>query len=149
MENEKQIIEINGIKMEVDLRHAKRIDTFCVGDCVKVLVKEYDAYKTYAGTIVGFDAFEKLPTIIVAYVKYSGLEFVYINANSKAENQAEICMAHEDDIPLHKEDILNRMGNEIETSERKTLELKDKKARFLKLFGKYFSQDDDANMSVQ
>ena len=33
---EKRIIDINGMKMEVDLRTAKRIDTFKVGDNVKV-----------------------------------------------------------------------------------------------------------------
>ena len=38
---EKRIIEVNGIKMEVDLRNAKRIDQFKVGDSVKVLVKSY------------------------------------------------------------------------------------------------------------
>ena len=39
---EKRIIDINGMKMEVDLRTAKRIDTFKVGDNVKVLATEYN-----------------------------------------------------------------------------------------------------------
>jgi len=34
----KQIIEINGVKLEVDLSTAKRIDEFRVGDTVKVLI---------------------------------------------------------------------------------------------------------------
>ena len=34
---EKRIVEIDGVKIEVDLRTAKRIDTFAVGDNVKVL----------------------------------------------------------------------------------------------------------------
>ena len=34
---EKRLVEINGIKMEVDMRSARRVDTFKVGDNVKVL----------------------------------------------------------------------------------------------------------------
>ena len=33
----KKIVEVNGIKLEVDMRYAKRIDEFRVGDTVKVL----------------------------------------------------------------------------------------------------------------
>jgi hypothetical protein len=36
MEENKRIVEIDGVKIEVDLRSAKRIDTFRVGDNVKV-----------------------------------------------------------------------------------------------------------------
>ena len=45
-EDNKRIIEINGIKMEVDLRNAKRIDTFKVGDPVKVLDMTYQPQKS-------------------------------------------------------------------------------------------------------
>lgn len=46
MEEYKKIVEINGIKMEVDMRHAKTIDTYKIGDRVKVLVKQYsDTYR--------------------------------------------------------------------------------------------------------
>lgn len=62
-DNQKTIVEINGIKLEVDLRTAKRVEEYKVGDMVKVLKKEYgDSYKSYAGMIVGFDAFVALPT---------------------------------------------------------------------------------------
>jgi hypothetical protein len=52
--NETRIVEINGVKLELDMRQAKlqSIDTFKVGDSVKVLIKEYgDSYKTHAGVI--------------------------------------------------------------------------------------------------
>ena len=52
MEN-KRIIEINGIKLEVDLTTAKRIDEFKVGDNVKVLRKSYnDTFEVLAGVIL-------------------------------------------------------------------------------------------------
>ena len=38
----KTMVEIDGVKMEVDLRTARRIDTFAVGDNVKVLCKDYN-----------------------------------------------------------------------------------------------------------
>ena len=43
------IIEINGLKLEIDLRSAKRIDSFRVGDNVKILRKDYNSYKSCYG----------------------------------------------------------------------------------------------------
>lgn len=91
--SEKTIIEINGIKLEVDLRNAKRVDEFKVGDNVKVLIKKYsDTFVSHPGVIIGFDAFEKRPTIIICYldVDYSNsaVRFCYFNQDSK---DLEIC----------------------------------------------------------
>ena len=36
-------VEINGVKMDVDLRTAKRVDTMKVGTRVKVLTRSYDS----------------------------------------------------------------------------------------------------------
>lgn len=93
-ENEyKRIIEINGIKVEVDLRTAKRVESFKVGDPVKFLRKEYnDTFKSCPGVIVGFDEFQNRPTIIVAYIDASysktDLQFAYINKDSKDQEIA-------------------------------------------------------------
>ena len=89
MENNKRIIEINGVKMEIDLRNATVIDNFKVGDTIKVLVKGYNDYKSHVGMIVGFDEFQKLPTIVIAYldIEYSGanIKFVYYNSESNKD----------------------------------------------------------------
>ena len=54
MEN-KRIIEINGVKLEVDMSTAKKIDEYRVGDNVKVLKKDYSGnYDVLAGVIVEF-----------------------------------------------------------------------------------------------
>lgn len=69
---EKTIIEINGVKMEVDLRHATIIhQNLKIGSKVKVLDKSssYSGVQVYAGIIVGFENFPSLPTITVAYIK--------------------------------------------------------------------------------
>ena len=71
---EKRIIDINGMKMEVDLRTAKRIDTFKVGDNVKVLATEYNGtHSIKPGVITDFAMFKDLPTIVVAVLKVVGV----------------------------------------------------------------------------
>ena len=143
MKETKRIIEVNGVKLEIDLRDAKKIDSFKIGDGVKVLIKGYSDYTSYLGTIVGFDEFEKHPTIIIAYLKseYStaSIEFAYFNSESK---DIEICIINEWDMPYTKSDIIEKMNNEINKKEEEVHELKTKKNYFLKAFGKYFEPED-------
>lgn len=140
MENEnKRIIEVNGVKMEIDLRQAKVIDSYKVGDYVKILVKEYNSYKSYIGNIIGFDNFDKNPTIVIAYLKneYStaSIEFAYYNSESK---EVEITSLNEWDIPLKKSTILEQFNKEILKKEQEVIEMKNKAKIFEQLFGKYF-----------
>ena len=107
MESEKRIIEINGIKLEVDMRHAKRVDQFRVGDKVKLMREEGygdpKTHKVHPGVIVGFEPFKELPTIIVAYLEISyseaALKFEYINAETKG---ADLVIAEDDYLPLER-----------------------------------------------
>ncbi|MDH4263902.1 MAG: hypothetical protein OEV78_12755 [Spirochaetia bacterium] len=143
MEN-KKIIEINGIKMEVDLRHAKRIDEFHVGDKVKILVQGYgNDYRSYAGVIVGFDAFENLPTIIVAYLKveYNSAEILYAHINGTEENKKKYELVHINDaheLYFNEDDVTKHMDREIAGAEEKLRELKMKKNYFMEHFNKNF-----------
>jgi hypothetical protein len=135
-----KIIEVNGVKLEIDLRNAKVIDRFKVGDAVKILKKQYsDNFKSYLGMIVGFDNFEKHPTIIVAYLEVdyaeAKIQFAYIN--SKTED-CELCSINEWDIPYSKQDIINRMDKDILKKQEEIRELESKKNYFLHMFGKYF-----------
>ena len=68
----KETVEINGVKFEVDMDTAKRIDTFKVGDNVLLLDKRYNSSEIYTGVILGFYNFKELPTIQVAYFKKTG-----------------------------------------------------------------------------
>lgn len=139
MEENKRIIEINGVKMEIDLRQAKVVDNFKVGDTVKVLTKTYSGYQSHVGMIVGFDEFQKLPTIVVAYlnIEYSStaINFVYINSETK---DVEICNINDWDIPYSKQQIIDKMDSEIYKKESEVKELQAKKNVFLQMFGKYF-----------
>lgn len=141
MENQEQkrIIEVNGVKMEIDLRNAKVVENYKVGDYVKVLIKEYNSYKSYIGNIIGFDNFEKTPTIVIAYLKneYSGstIDFVYYNSTSV---DVELTTLNEWDIPLEKSTILENFNKEILKKEQELKEMKKKADVFERLFGKYF-----------
>lgn len=142
MENATKIIEINGVKMEVDLRTAQatNVEKFKVGDTVKVLVEEYSGqYKSFVGVIVGFDEFPTRPTIVVAYIKneYSStsIEMAYIHEDNK---KVEICAINKYDIPFTKESILNTINQAIEKTENELRGLIQRREYFLKVFGKLF-----------
>lgn len=143
-EEQKRMIEINGIKMEVDLRSVKKIEEYRVGDFVKVLIKEYSEYKVHAGMIVAFDEFKKLPTIVVAYLSdkswESPLNFVYLNAQTK---DIEICHHCNLDLGVSRDDIETRFDREIIKKERELSEIKQKKDYFVRMFGKYFEDRGD------
>ena len=139
---EKTIIEVNGVKLEVDLRTARRVDELRVGDRVKVLVKGYNDYAVHAGTIIGFEPFQNLPTVIVAYLKkdYSGPEvkFLYFNAQTK---ETEIVKAIDDDqLDIDKATVVQQMEREIEKALATVEDLRAKKAYFLENFKAYWPE---------
>lgn len=141
----KRIIEINGIKLEVDLSTAKRIDEFKVGDNVKVLKKGYNNdYNVLAGVIVEFVNFKELPTMIIAMFKqdYSGCRLEFINYNSKTEG-VEITPCCEHELKLEKCRVVDKFNQEIEKKKAEMDELTAKRDYFEKYFAKYFSNSEE------
>ena len=148
MENGKTIVEIKGVKMELDLREGttRRIDTFKVGTKVKVLQKGYSGYEVKAGVIVGFDAFEALPTIKVATVNtgygQNPIQFVNFNANTEGE-----IIAAEDDTEL--------LVNKDQVTDTLTRNVEEKRLQYeaaqeaLKFFTKHFGEKVAAAETVQ
>jgi hypothetical protein len=140
--NERTVIEINGVKMEIDLRHARRVDQLRVGDRVKVLKKEYNEYKVYPGTIVGFEPFKELPTIVVAFVVVSyaqaELKFVYFNAQSK---DIEIVKAIDDDsMDLSREEVVSAFERDIRKLQAQIEEINEKRRYFEANFRAYWER---------
>lgn len=142
--SERQIIEINGIKMEVNLRHAKRIDHFRVGDPVKVLVNETHSSEATicAGVIIGFENFSSLPTILVAYVAVGymegGLKIAHINEKSK--NRYEIVPCDGDNLlAVSKHEVLSDFDREQVKAEQTLKEIEERRRFFLQRFGAYFT----------
>jgi len=139
-ESHKKIIEVNGVKLEVDLRTAKKIEHFKVGDAVKVLVKSYgDTFNSYPGVIAGFDEFKQRPTITIAYVEHGKISYASINKDSK---DYEICSVDEGAIHLERGDVLDKMDREINAAQVKVAELQSQRAYFVSNFGRWFANAD-------
>ena len=148
----KRIIEVNGIKMEVDFSRARRVDEFKIGDPVKVLKKDYsDQWKVCPGIIIGFENFINLPTITVAYleVSYSGadVKFLYYNKQTK---DVEISYADNvTEIPFEASTVIEQMDKQILNKQTEVEELRRKREYFMNNFKMYFkdfvSKFDDKN----
>lgn len=141
-ETGKTVIEINGVKMEIDLRHAKRIDHLRVGDRVKILRKEagYSNFEVHHGMIIGFDEFKERPTIVCAYMDTGyngGLKFLYYNSETK---DCEVIASNDPDmLGIKKDHIIRTMDREIEKKNQELQEIEAKKAFFLAHFQAYWA----------
>lgn len=145
---EKTVIEINGVKFEVDLRNATKIEHFKVGDCVKVLFKktEYTPEKLINGIIVDFLQFKTMPTIQIAIFEesYNNAAISFVDYNSASTNIEIVpCTKHE--LTLEKNGFLNLLDRDIRNVEEKVADLKNKRKFFVEQYGKYFEKKDDNN----
>lgn len=132
-----RVIEINGIKLEVDLRTVKTIDTLKVGSRVKCLQKMYaERWETFPGVVVGFHQFIDRPAIVVAYLTNDDLKFYTLTAETKDFQ----IVADIDDlaIEVNKERFENQIDRAITKHEREIEELLEKRSFFTRTFGKYF-----------
>ncbi|MED5549760.1 MAG: hypothetical protein VX529_10410 [Pseudomonadota bacterium] len=137
-EETKRIIEIEGVKIEVDLRTARRIEELKIGSRVRVLTKDYGGHKVSTGVIIGFEQFKKLPTLIVATVNpnsYSTdnpMQIVHYNADSK---DTEIVGAADDDFEFDG-DLVERQFDRLERKHEAELQkARDQRAWFRQHFG--------------
>ena len=136
-----RIIEINGIKLEVDERTARTVEQYRVGERVKVLVKSYgEQYKIHPGVIVGFADFKQLPSIEVMYVTTDSwdsepLKFATINTKSDG---VELAPMNEAEVVLDREDVLTRMDQEIRKRENALCDMRAKRAYFVERFAAAF-----------
>lgn len=145
MSEEKRVIEINGVKLEVDLRNARRIDEFRVGDNVKVLDTRSGKNEVRSGVITDFANFKDLPTIIVAIYKEGDywtkptIEFIYFNSDTEG---IEIVGVSDEEIIVSKDTIVQRFDDEIIKKKDELHDLIVKRDTFVKYFGKGMEQED-------
>lgn len=139
MMEDKRVIEINGIKMEVDMRSARRVDEFRVGDNVKVLEKIYQNHRILNGVIVEFVNFKDLPTIQVAVFEtsYSSSNIRFVNINESTTDY-EILPASKHEMEIEKEGVIEGLEREMASAMNRYSELKSKRDWFIKYFKKYF-----------
>lgn len=142
--NDKQltIIEINGVKLEVDLRTAKRIDELRIGSRVKCLVKRYNDWATYPGIIVGFEPFPSKPTIVVAYLEteYSAASIKFQSFNSETKDFEVVADLDHNALEVNRENVLKIFERELAKKELELEEIRQKRKFFLDNFGTFFAQ---------
>jgi len=139
-----RIVEVAGIKMEVDMRRAVKVECYKVGTKVRILKKSSsygEEYKTYGGVIIGFDQFVKQPSILIAYLKssYGDTEIEFLTFNDETKD-VEICIADDNFIPFQKATVLEILSNKIVEAEQHLLEAHAKKEYFEKNFNEYFKE---------
>lgn len=132
-------VEINGIKMQVDLRHAKRIEELRIGDKVRVLTKKYDGHEVHNGIIIGFEPFQRLPTIVICYVstQYSSAELKFIHWNAESKD-VEVVRAIDDDLDNSKADVLGYFDREVAKKRNEIADIEAKRKFFLDKFRTYW-----------
>ena len=142
---EKRIVEIDGVKIEVDLRTAKRVDSYKVGDNVKILEKESSDYKVKPGIIVDFAEFNELPTIVIAVFEegsyYSRPSIKFINYNAKTSEKIEMVPASEDEIKVSRDSVVEMFEREISKKKNELLDLQNQLDYFMEKFLKVSSND--------
>ncbi len=142
-DNNKKIIEINGIKMEVDLRHARAIESFKVGDRVKCLVKSSSYSSEYAtryGVIIDFNEFQTLPTIVVAYIEnnYSDFDVKIVNVNSQSKDAAQIVPMDKLEIGISRTDLEQTVARQLDAKKLELRKLEEKQAYVMQVFKNHF-----------
>lgn len=138
----KRIIEINGVKMEIDLREAKvnTIDTLRVGSRVKVLVKGYgDSFTVHAGVVIGFTDFKALPTVEVAYLAndWSTCDVKFLALNSKTTGYEIV--AGGDDADIDQKRVLAWFENARSKLQTQLEDLNLKERFFTEKFASYWT----------
>lgn len=141
MEKQTTIIEVNGVKLEIDLRSAKRIDELKIGSRVKCLVKKYEGFNTHAGVVVGFEPFPSRPTIVVCYLEtdYSGTSLKFVSFNQDTKDFEIVSDLDHNSLEIDKADICAKFDRDLSKKENELQEIRDKKAFFLAHFGRYFA----------
>jgi len=141
-DQEKTIIEVGGVKLEVDMRYARRVDTLRVGDRVKCLVKKYgNTHETYPGVVVGFEPFPSLPSIVVAYLdtsSYNGDTLKVKTFNQKTEDFEIVPDVDRNSLEVDKGRVLTMLDRDIEKKREELNQSELRRQYFLDNFGSYF-----------
>lgn len=140
MEETRRIVEIDGVKVEVDLRQAKRVDCFKIGDNVKILDKDSSDYKVKPGIIVDFAEFQELPTIVIAVFEegswYTAPSIKFLYYNAKTADKIEMVPASDDEIKLSKDGVIEKFEREIQKKKNEYTDLQNQLDYFKRHFMK-------------
>lgn len=137
--SEDKIIEINGVKFEVDARTAtlRQVQHVQIGARVKVLKDD----KVHHGVVVGFEPFKENPVVIICYIESSywsmpELKFLYFSKSSKEQ---VIVSSERDEVGIEKEEVVRRLDKAITDKQREIQDLEERKKYFLNNFQAYWN----------
>ena len=126
-------------------RTAKRVDSYKVGDNVKILERESSDYKVKPGIIVDFAEFNELPTIVIAVFEegsyYSRPSIKFINYNAKTSEKIEMVPASEDEIKVSRDSVVEMFEREISKKKNELLDLQNQLDYFMEKFLKVSNND--------
>lgn len=139
-------IVINGMKVDVDMRTARKIDEFRVGDNVRILHtdKDYNGevkQKVKNGVITDFANFQDLPTIVIAEIAsdYTGVDIQFVYYNEKSEG-LEITYMSEEEAKISEKGVIELFNHKIEEAQNTLDKIKYKKNFFIKHFLKGYKE---------
>lgn len=143
MNEEKRIIEIDGVKLEVDLRTARRIDSFRVGDNIKVLMEQYGSWRAYPGAIINFTEFPTHPAIDILIVTESGeVKFITYAAPLNGQKQSiEIAPFSQFELLIDRASIMDKLNRAVEQKESELRDAVAKREAFVKAFAQAFKAE--------
>lgn len=146
------IVTINGVDIEVPEQASKPSQPLRVGDPVKLLVKaQYTEPKVCAGVVAGFELFQSLPTVTIAYVdpvSYSSTgALVFAHINTKTADKYEL--VHGLDramLDIDQGRIQQLLQNDIQKKQGELAEAEQRLRFFNERFGAYFSRALEAEL---
>ena len=140
----KRIVEINGVKLEVDLRTAKVIDFYKVGDPVRVFhpKSQYSPAEVRPGVIVGFCEFSENPAIEVMefHCDYSSITFKIVTIAEGMNDDLQIAPYSKYEGLISQADVVTKFDRLIQQKELELSDLHLKKKYFIDDFAKAFQQ---------
>lgn len=139
------IVTINGVDIDVPDSAIKPSNhTLKVGHPVKLLVKsQYSEPQVCAGIVAGFEMFQSLPTISVAYIGGTSYapEMKFAHINTKSADKYELVHGIDRQIlELDKSRIEQLLADDVEKKRRELDESLAKQRFFTERFGAYFTR---------
>jgi len=138
-----RIVEVGGIKLEIDERTARTIEQYRVGEPVKCLVQAYgDKYDLYPGVIIGFADFAELPTIEVMYANttFNATDPFIIKAINAKTTGIEIAPMQELELLMDRQGMMVKFDAAIRKMETDLSDMMAKREYFDTHFAAVFER---------
>lgn len=139
------IVNINGVDIDVpDSAIKPSTSALKIGDPVKLLVKsQYSEPQVCAGVVVGFEMFQSLPTISVAYLGGGSFSptFAFAHINTKSADKYELVHGLDRQIlQIDRSRIEQVLAEDVEKKRRELDESLSKQRFFNERFAAYFTK---------